>query len=67
MRMAWRAQVFNNSPDETAFFRSCLNREGTTGSMIMIQPPLMAYNFEARRGAARRGAHAHTRTHTHAH
>jgi hypothetical protein len=39
-------QVFNNSPDETAFFRLMLNREGVLGSLIMIQPTLLAYSFE---------------------
>jgi len=38
-------QVFNNSPDETAFFRYMLNRENVTNSLIMIQPTLDAYSF----------------------
>ena len=40
------AQVFNNSPDETAFFRSALAREGVRESMAMIQPQLTAYSFD---------------------
>eukprot|EP01114_Cavostelium_apophysatum_P003750 TRINITY_DN1387_c0_g2_i2.p1 TRINITY_DN1387_c0_g2~~TRINITY_DN1387_c0_g2_i2.p1 ORF type:complete len:752 (+),score=199.83 TRINITY_DN1387_c0_g2_i2:97-2352(+) len=38
-------QAFNNSPDETAFFRYMLNREDVTDSLIMIQPTLDAYSF----------------------
>ena len=40
-------QVFNNSPDETAFFRLTLQREPTSPSLLMIQPTLLAYSFEA--------------------
>jgi len=39
-------QVFNNSPDETAFFRYLLLRENVGNSLIMIQPTLEAYGFE---------------------
>ena len=38
-------QVFGHSPDETAFFRLMLDREGVTGSLTMIQPQLFAYGF----------------------
>ncbi|CAN6441095.1 unnamed protein product [Victoria cruziana] len=38
--------VFNSSPDETAFFRLMLNREGVVGSLIMIQPTLFRYSFD---------------------
>jgi len=38
-------QVFNNSPDETAFYRYMLNRETVASSLIMIQPTLEAYSF----------------------
>lgn len=38
--------VFNSSPDETAFFRLMLNREGVVGSLIMIQPTLLQYSFD---------------------
>ncbi|KAJ3351093.1 GTPase-activating protein S23 [Allomyces javanicus] len=37
--------VFNNSPDETAFYRHVFNMEDCNNSLIMIQPPLMAYTF----------------------
>jgi len=39
-------QVFNNSPDETAFFRYMLNRENVNNSLIMIQPTLEAYSLQ---------------------
>ena len=39
-------QVFNNSPDETAFFRLALAREGVREAMLMIQPSLVAYSLE---------------------
>lgn len=35
--------VFNNSPDETAFYRHVLCRENTANSMTMIQPTLTSY------------------------
>lgn len=38
-------QVFNNSPDETAYFRMLLNRESVTNSVVMIQPSLLSYSF----------------------
>ncbi|XP_018680977.1 protein transport protein SEC23 G isoform X2 [Musa acuminata AAA Group] len=34
------------TPDETAFFRLMLNREGVVGSLIMIQPTLFQYSFD---------------------
>ena len=40
-------QVFGHSPDETAFFRLVLEREATAGAMVMIQPQLLAYGFNA--------------------
>lgn len=39
------SQVFNNSPDETAYYRHILNKEDCTNSLIMIQPCLYAYSF----------------------
>lgn len=38
-------QVFNNSPDETAYFRMLLNRECIKNSVVMIQPSLLSYSF----------------------
>jgi protein transport protein SEC23 len=39
-------QVFNNSPDETAFYRHVLNHEDVGNSLVMIQPTLDSYNFD---------------------
>jgi len=39
-------QVFNNSPDETTFIRSCLNHENVNNALVMIQPTLDAYTFD---------------------
>lgn len=36
-------QVFNNSPDETAFYRHVLCDEDVNNSLIMIQPTLTSY------------------------
>ena len=36
-------KVFNNSPDETVFYRGCLNREDLTQALIMVQPILYRY------------------------
>jgi protein transport protein SEC23 len=46
LRRSHFLQVFNNSPDETAFYRYILNRESVTNSLIMIQPTLESYSFE---------------------
>lgn len=40
-------QVFNNSPDETAYFRMILNRESVSNSVVMIQPSLISYSFHS--------------------
>ncbi|KAJ9541633.1 hypothetical protein OSB04_028139 [Centaurea solstitialis] len=40
-------QVFNNSPDETAYFRMMLNRESITNATVMIQPSLVSYAFNS--------------------
>lgn len=45
LRRSQFLQVFNNSPDETAYYRYKLNREDTQNSLIMIQPTLTAYSF----------------------
>ncbi|ONK56195.1 uncharacterized protein A4U43_C10F5110 [Asparagus officinalis] len=45
LRRSQFVQVFNNSPDETAYFRMLLNRESITNSAGMIQPSLLAYSF----------------------
>jgi protein transport protein SEC23 len=46
LRRSQFLQVFNNSPDETSYYRHVLMREDTNNSLIMIQPTLMSYSFE---------------------
>ena len=46
LRRSQFLQVFNNSPDETAFYRHVLNHEDVSNSLVMIQPTLDAYGFE---------------------
>lgn len=45
LRRSHFLQVFNNSPDETSFYRHMLMREDLTQSLIMIQPILYSYSF----------------------
>ena len=45
LRRSQFVQVFNNSPDETAYFRMVLLREPVLSALVMIQPSLMAYSF----------------------
>jgi len=45
LRRSQFVQVFNNSPDETAYYRMILWRECVLNSLVMIQPTLMAYSF----------------------
>ncbi|XP_026387748.1 protein transport protein SEC23-like [Papaver somniferum] len=45
LRRSQFVQVFNNSPDETAYFRMLLNRECIKNSVVMIQPSLLSYSF----------------------
>ncbi|WOL12215.1 hypothetical protein Cni_G20981 [Canna indica] len=47
LRRSQFVQVFNNSPDETAYFRMLLNRESITNSVVMIQPSLISYSFNS--------------------
>ncbi|XP_054822509.1 protein transport protein SEC23 G [Prosopis cineraria] len=47
LRRSQFIDVFNTTPDETAFFRLMLNREGVVGSLIMIQPTLFQYSLDA--------------------
>lgn len=39
--------MFNNSPDETAYFRMILNRENVANSVVMVQPSLISYSFHS--------------------
>ncbi|XP_021731193.1 protein transport protein SEC23-like [Chenopodium quinoa] len=45
LRRSQFVQVFNNSPDETAYFRMLLNRENITNAAVMIQPSLISYSM----------------------
>ena len=45
LRRSQFLQVFNNSPDETTFYRHMLNREDLTQALIMVQPILYSYSF----------------------
>ncbi|XP_076311704.1 transport protein Sec23 isoform X1 [Tachypleus tridentatus] len=45
LRRSQFLQVFNNSPDETSYYRHLLMREDLTQSLIMVQPILYAYSF----------------------
>ena len=45
LRRSQFVQVFNNSPDETAYFRMCLNRAPVVAALTMIQPSLVSYSF----------------------
>ncbi|KAK9072488.1 hypothetical protein SSX86_008922 [Deinandra increscens subsp. villosa] len=47
LRRSQFVQVFNNSPDETAYFRMMLNRESITNAAVMIQPSLISYTFNS--------------------
>jgi protein transport protein SEC23 len=46
LRRSQFLQIFNSSPDETAFFRVVLNQENIMNSVVMIQPTLMAYSLD---------------------
>ncbi|KAL9325365.1 hypothetical protein ACSQ67_006010 [Phaseolus vulgaris] len=47
LRRSQFVQVFNNSPDETAYFRMLLNRENISNAVVMIQPSLISYSFNS--------------------
>ncbi|CBI39378.3 unnamed protein product, partial [Vitis vinifera] len=47
LRRSQFVQVFNNSPDETAYFRMLLNRENIPNTAVMIQPSLISYSFNS--------------------
>ena len=46
LRRSQFLQLFNTSPDESAYYRSVLVRENTTNSLVMIQPSLLSYSFQ---------------------
>lgn len=45
LRRSQFLQVFNSSPDETAYSRTYLNRENVNNCLLMIQPTLMSYSL----------------------
>lgn len=45
LRRSQFIQVFNNSPDETSFYRHSLMREDCSNSLLMIQPALVCYQL----------------------
>ena len=47
LRRSQFISIFNYSPDETAFFRSCLLRENVTNALSMIQPLLYKYTLNS--------------------
>ncbi|CAI5469938.1 unnamed protein product [Closterium sp. Yama58-4] len=47
LRRSQFVQVFGSSPDETAYFRMALNRENVLNCLVMIQPTLTSYSFNA--------------------
>ncbi|KAJ4745225.1 Protein transport protein SEC23 [Rhynchospora pubera] len=47
LRRSQFVQVFNNSPDETAYFRMVLDRENVASAVVMMQPSLIAYSFQS--------------------
>ncbi|KAL0722125.1 hypothetical protein Bca4012_036724 [Brassica carinata] len=47
LRRSQFVQVFNHSPDETAYSRMLLNRENISNAAVMIQPSLTAYSFDS--------------------
>ncbi|KAE9452885.1 hypothetical protein C3L33_15212, partial [Rhododendron williamsianum] len=47
LRRSQFVQVFNNRPDETAYFRMLLYRENITNAAVMIQPSLISYSFNS--------------------
>lgn len=46
LRRSQFLQEFGYSPDESAYYRHCLNRENTTNTLVMIQPSLLSYSFQ---------------------
>lgn len=47
LRRSQFVQVFNSSPDETAYFRMILNRENVSNSIVMIQPSLVSFTYHS--------------------
>lgn len=47
LRRSQFLQLANNSPDESAYYRTVLVGENTANSIVMIQPALLSYSFQA--------------------
>lgn len=47
LRRSQFLQLFNSSPDESAYYRMILVRENSANSAIMIQPTLLCYTFQS--------------------
>lgn len=47
LRRSQFLQVFNNVPDETAYYRLMLCRENVANSLLMIQPSLISYSLDS--------------------
>ncbi|KAH8063605.1 hypothetical protein JL722_2787 [Aureococcus anophagefferens] len=47
LRRSQFLQLFNSSPDEASYYRMVLTRENASNSLVMIQPTLMSYSFQA--------------------
>jgi len=47
LRRSQFLQLFNSSPDEASYYRMVLVRENTQNSLVMIQPTLTSYTFQA--------------------
>ncbi|KAI3880150.1 hypothetical protein MKX03_008185 [Papaver bracteatum] len=47
LRRSQFLQVFNSSPDETAYFRMLLNRECINNALLMIQPSLVSFSLDS--------------------
>uniref|UniRef100_A0A7S2LMT9 Protein transport protein SEC23 n=1 Tax=Zooxanthella nutricula TaxID=1333877 RepID=A0A7S2LMT9_9DINO len=46
LRRSHFLQTFGTSPDETAYYRTIIMREGTLSTLVMIQPALLQYSFD---------------------
>lgn len=47
LRRSQFLNMFNSSPDEAAYHRYIISRENVTNSLVMIQPTLLSYSFNA--------------------
>jgi len=47
LRRSQFLQLFNSSPDEAAYYKMILVRENAMNSLVMIQPTLLSYSFNA--------------------